>query len=115
MGLYSMLPMRVEGLVGRFADDDDDASSVDMRLILHPDPSRRTAGAPMVDMRVITDYHETAFWEFGQDHRRAARTTFYQNPIQDLELPLHQTCPATTMAYEWLASDLTTVRWLRDQ
>ncbi|MEA2315030.1 MAG: hypothetical protein QOI03_1722 [Solirubrobacteraceae bacterium] len=114
MGLYSMLPLRVEGLVGRFVDDDN-ASSVEMRLILHPDPTQRDPDVPTVDLRLITSDHDRTFWEFGQDHRRAARTAFGQNPLQDLQLPLHVTCPATSLAYGWLARDLAAVGWLKDR
>ncbi|MGH3983204.1 MAG: hypothetical protein ACRDST_11090 [Pseudonocardiaceae bacterium] len=112
MGLYSILPLRVEGLVGRFVDDDN-ASGVEMRLILHPDPTQHDPDVPTVDLRLITSDHDRTFWEFGQDHRRAARTAFGQNPIQNLQLPLHLPCPATGLAYGWLARDLAAVGWLQ--
>jgi hypothetical protein len=60
LGLYSMLPVRVEGLVGRFADEDD-ASSVEMLLVLHPDPAQRTIDPLRVDLRLITGYHDPVF------------------------------------------------------
>ena len=115
MGLYSMLPLRVEGLVGRFADDNDNASSVEMLLMFHPDPKQRDPDTPTVDLCLITNDHDRTFWEFSQDHRRSARTTFGQNPLQDLQLPLHATCPATSLAYRWLARDLAAVGWLKDR
>lgn len=111
LGLYSMLPVRVEGLVGRFADEDD-ASSVEMLLVLHPDPAQRTIDPLRVDLRLITRYHDPAFCKFSQDHRHAAQTTFSPHPLQDLELPLHVACPATNLAYQWLARDLAAVGWL---
>ncbi len=49
VGLYSMLPLRVEGLVGRFADDTDTASSVEILLMLHPHPRQHDPGTPAVD------------------------------------------------------------------
>lgn len=115
MGLYSMLPLRVEGLVARFADDNDDASHVQMPLMLHPDPNQRDPDAPTVDLRLVTNDLDRTFWEFGRDHRDAVRTPFGQNPLQDLELPLHVACPATSLAYKWLARDLAAVGWLRDR
>jgi hypothetical protein len=113
MGLYSMLPLRVEGLVGRFADDYH--PSVKMRLILHPDPAHRDTEVPTVDLQLITSSHDPTFWEFGQDHQHTAPTAFGPNPLQDLELPLHRARPATSLAYRWLARDLAEVGWLKDR
>ncbi|GAA5108166.1 hypothetical protein [Haloechinothrix salitolerans] len=115
MGLYSMLPVRVEGLVGRPADHDDDTSSVEMLLMLHPDPNQRNPDNPIVDLRLITPDHDRTFWEFGRSHQNSARTRFGPNPLQELQLPLHATCPATSLAYRWLARDLAAVGWLEDR
>jgi hypothetical protein len=111
MGLYSMLPLRVEGLVGRPANDD--ASSIEMLLMLHPDANQRDPDKPTVDLRLITNDRDRTFWEFEQNHRRSVRTTFGQNPLQGLVLPLHTACPATSLAYKWLARDLAAVGWLK--
>jgi hypothetical protein len=112
MGLYSMLPVHVEGLVGRF--DDNTAPSIQMRLILHPDPTPHDHDVPTVDMHLVTSDRDRTFWEFGQAHQRAARTAFGHSPLDDVELPLHLTCPATSLAYRWLARDLSAVGWLKD-
>jgi hypothetical protein len=109
MGLYSMLPVRVEGLVGRF--DDDTLSSVEVRLVLHPDPTPQDRDAPGVDLRLVTNDRDPTFWGFGQDHR-AARTPFGRSPLEGFGLPLHVACPATSLAYRWLARDLGAVGWL---
>lgn len=114
MGLYSMLPLSAEGLVGRFADDTDTVSSVRMTLMLHPDPKQHDPDSPTVDLRMIVNDHDRTFWDFGQDHRRSTRTTFGQNPLQGIELPLHVTCPATSLAYRWLAQDLAAIGWLKN-
>jgi hypothetical protein len=113
MGLYSMLPLRVEGLVGGPANDN--ASSIEMLLMLHPDANQRGPDTPTVDLRLITNDHDRTFWEFEQNHRRSVRTTFGQNPLQGLDLPLHTACPATSLAYKWLARDLAAVGWLKDR
>ncbi|MFI5591164.1 hypothetical protein ACIA5G_39360 [Amycolatopsis sp. NPDC051758] len=112
MGLYSMLPLRVEGLVGRFADDS--VSCVEMLLKLHPDPKQHDRDAPAVDLRIVTDDHDRTFWDFGQNYRRSPRTTFGQNPLQDIQLPLHVNSPATSLAYRWLAQDLAAIGWLKN-
>jgi hypothetical protein len=112
MGLYSMLPVRVEGLVGRF--DDDTFPTIQMRLILHPDPTPHGRDAPTVDLRLVTGDRDQTFWEFGQNHQRAARTAFGHSPLEGLELPLHVACPASSLAYRWLARDLSAVGWLKD-
>ncbi|WP_328647395.1 hypothetical protein OHS58_05765 [Amycolatopsis sp. NBC_00348] len=112
MGLYSMLPLRVEGLVGRFADDS--AISVEMLLMLHPDPKQHDPDTPAVDLRIVTDDHDRTFWDFGQNYRRSPRTTFGQHPLQDVQLPLHVTSPATSLAYRWLAEDLAAIGWLKN-
>jgi hypothetical protein len=113
LGLYSMLPVRAEGLVGRFADKAD-ASSVELLFVLHPEPPHPTTDRPRVDLRLVTRYHDPTFWEFGQTHRRATRTTFGPHPLHDLELPLHAACPATNLAYQWLARDLAALGWLNN-
>jgi hypothetical protein len=112
MGLYSMLPVHVEGLVDR--PSDDNSSSIRMLLMLHPDPNQYDPDTPGVDLRLVTQDHKPTFWEFQQKHRRSARTTFGPHPLQNLQLPLHSACPATSLAYNWLARDLATVGWLED-
>jgi hypothetical protein len=112
MGLYSMLPLRVEGLVNRPADDN--SYSIEMLLMLHPDPNQHDPDTPGVDLRLVTHDNKPTFWEFQQKHRRSARTTFGPHPLRNLRLPLHSACPATSLAYNWLARDLATIGWLKD-
>ena len=112
LGLYSMLPIRVEGLVRRPVNDEN-AYAIEMLISLDPDLHAQRSDIPSVDLRLAPD-DDQAFWTFSQDRRSAARTTFGQSPLQSMDLPLHLTCPATSLAYRWLAQDLAEVGWLKD-
>jgi len=112
LGLYSMLPVRVEGLVRRPVNDEN-AYTIEMIVSLDPDHHARRSDPPSVDLRLVPDEgHE--FWTFSQERRSAARTTFGQSPLQSVDLPLHHTCPATSLAYRWLIRDLAEVSWVKD-
>ncbi|WP_204000794.1 hypothetical protein [Virgisporangium aurantiacum] len=112
LGLYSMLPVRVEGLVRRPVNDEN-ASMIEMIVSLNPDRDAQRSDVPSVDLRLVPDDGD-AFWTFSQQRRTAARTTFGQSPLQNLDLPLGHTCPATSLAYRWLVQDLAGVGWIKD-
>ncbi|MCX2950196.1 HNH endonuclease signature motif containing protein [Lentzea sp. NEAU-D7] len=114
LGLYSMMPLRVDGLVGRFAEDED-ATAVELRLLLDPTPTSADNESPPVHMRLITSRDDQTFWEFGRDRQQITRAAFKQHVVQDIDLPLHDSCAATTVAYEWLARDLAAVGWLKER
>lgn len=84
-----------------------------MLLMLHPDPKQDDPDTPTVDLQTIANDHDRTFWDFGHDRRRSTRTTFGQNPRQEFELPLQVTCPATSLAYRWLAQDFAAIGWLK--
>jgi hypothetical protein len=112
LGLYSMLPVRVEGLVQRPVNDEN-AYAIEMIVSLDPDGDAQRSDVPSVDLRLAPDDGH-AFWTFSQERRSAARTTFGQSPLQDIDLSLGHTCPATSLAYRWLVQDLAGVGWLND-
>jgi hypothetical protein len=112
LGLYSMLPVRVEGLVRRPVNDEN-AYMIEMIVSLDPDRDAQRSDEPSVDLRLVPDDgHE--FWKFSQERRNAVHTTFGQSPLQNLELPLGHTCPATSLAYRWLVQDLAGIGWIKD-
>jgi len=113
LGLYSMLPVRVEGLVRRPVNDPN-AFAIEMIVSLDPDHHAQRSDPPSVDLRLVPDGGHD-FWTFRQERRSAARTTFGQIPLQTLDLPLHDICPATSLAYRWVVRDLAEVGWIKDR
>jgi hypothetical protein len=115
MGLYSMLPLRVEGIVER-PEADTNAFGIYLTLMLHSDEDRPDSGIPTVDLTLATDADRTGVWERGHEHaQRTSRTRFGQDTVQEVELQLHATRPSTNLAYKWLADDLVALGWLRRQ
>jgi hypothetical protein len=112
MGLYGALPVRVDGFVGRFADDDN-VDSVGIHLVLHEEPGRSRSDIPAINLQLVTSIHDRTFWELGWDRREDGRRAFAPSPQSMSRLPLHATCPATNVAYEWLVDDLAEVGWLK--
>ncbi|WP_327039999.1 hypothetical protein OG400_18835 [Micromonospora ureilytica] len=112
LGLYSMLPIRVEGLIRRPINDEN-AHTIDMIVSLDTDHDAQRSDVPSVDLRLVPDDGDV-FWTFIQERRSAARTTFGQSPLQHVDLPLGHTFPATSLAYRWLVQDLAAVGWLND-
>ncbi|MEV7227294.1 hypothetical protein AB0M79_09770 [Polymorphospora sp. NPDC051019] len=112
LGLYSMLPVRVEGLVRRPVNDEN-AYMIEMIVSLDPDLDAQRSDEPSVDLRLVPDEGDE-FWTFSQERRHAIRTTFGQSPLQNVNLPLGHMCPATSLAYRWLVQDLAGVGWIKD-
>ncbi|OXM56073.1 hypothetical protein CFP71_14655 [Amycolatopsis thailandensis] len=122
MGLFSMLPVRVEGLVLRAENNED--PRVGLMLALHPDTGKVDDVASQVDLSVVVKDHAAEGWKFAERqrsmisihlsraHQRFSRSAFGQNRMQVLDLPLHVPCLASSLAYGWLTQDLIAVRWL---
>ncbi len=111
LGLYSMLPAQIDGVIGRF-EDETEASSVEVRIMLHTD--RRISGSPPVNLKLVAHSEDRAFWDFGSQQSRKVVPAFGHNPLQNFGLPLHVDRPATNLAYKWLSRDLAAVGWLQD-
>jgi hypothetical protein len=112
LGLYSMLPVCVDGLLERPINDEN-AHAIEIVVSLDVDRNAQRSDMPSVNLRLAPDDGQ-AFWTFGQERRRAARTTFGQSSLQNMNLPLGHPCPATSLAYRWLVQDLVGVGWLDD-
>lgn len=113
LGLYSFLPVRIEGIVARL-EGDLQRSQVEMVVELVQDPSIGARTMPPVNLQLVTDRADESLYEFGQARRRAPRSTFGPRTAENLPLDLHVARPATNLAYEWLARDLKAVGWLSD-
>lgn len=113
LGLHSVLPVHVDGLVAR-SDDDTQRSQVEMVVELVQDPSLGARSIPPVNLQLITDRADESLYEFGRARRRAPRSTFNPPTVENLPLDLHVARPATNLAYRWLARDLKAVGWLSD-
>jgi hypothetical protein len=111
LGLYGMLPLHLEGFIGR-PESGSGISSVHVTLMLHPRPGVKREAEPTTTLTFIADGTTPTVWERSTEHhRRAASTRFGQSPVQDVELPLHTSRPATNLAYQWLATDLAALGW----
>jgi hypothetical protein len=113
LGLYSFLPVRIEGIVARF-DGHVQRSQVAMAVELVQDPSLGARTMPPVNLQLVTDRADESLYQFSQARRRAPRSTFGPRTAEHLPLDLHVARPATNLAYEWLARDLKAVGWLSD-
>jgi hypothetical protein len=109
LGLYSLLPVHIEGIVAR-PNDDIDRSHVQMMVEFVPDPSPDAQLRP-VSLRLVAD-RQAALHEFGQVRQRARPSAFSPRTVEDMSLDLHVPRPATNLAYKWLARDLQAVGWL---
>ncbi|WNV82895.1 hypothetical protein [Umezawaea sp. Da 62-37] len=112
LGLYSMLPVRVEGIV-RQPVNDEGPYPVVMLLSLNPDLHAQRSDIPSVDLQLAPEDGQ-AFWAFGKDRESTYRTTFGQSSLQSMELPLDLERPATYLAYQWLTQDLAEIGWLKN-
>lgn len=112
MGLYSMFPLRVEGLVGRFPDDEH-SHSVSVYAVLQSESDESEFGYPTVNLQLVSSRDDPRLLEFDETFRRGApTTTFGQSPIQQFSLPLLSVRAATNVAYRWLDHDLRAVGWV---
>ncbi|MDG6108811.1 hypothetical protein Daura_06150 [Dactylosporangium aurantiacum] len=115
LGLYGMLPLHVEGFIDR-PEPGSDIYSLHMTTMLHRRPGAERDAEPTVTVTFTGGDTTPNFWDRGRGHyARAAPTRFDQSPVQNIELPLHSTRPATNLAYQWLAADLAAVGWLDEK
>jgi hypothetical protein len=113
LGLHSVLPVRVDGLVARF-DGDTQKPQLEMVVELVQDPLLGAQSIPPVNLQMVTDRADESLYEFRRARRQAPRSTFGPRTVEDLPLDLHVARPATNLAYRWLARDLKAVGWLSD-
>lgn len=110
LGLYGMLPLHIEAFINR-PEPGGNVSAVHMTLMLHQRPGTTRGAEPTTTLTFIG--RDSNLWDRGSEHyRRATPTRFHRSPVQDIELPLHVTRPATNLAYQWLATDLAALGWL---
>jgi hypothetical protein len=112
LGLYSILPVRVEGIVAR-PEGDIDCPQVDMMVEFVSDPSPDSQSR-LVSLHLVTDRADRSIYEFRQARRRGRLSAFSPRTVEETPLGLHVPRPATNLAYEWLARDLNAVGWLRE-
>lgn len=113
LGLYSILPAEIEGVIGRF-EDKPEHDGIEVRIMLHTDRSMTGTSMP-VALRLINHSDDRRFWDFGSRQRSASLPAFGQNSFQNFDLPLHRRRPATNLAYRWLARDLAAIGLLKDR
>jgi hypothetical protein len=113
LGLYSLLPVRIEGIVARF-EGDAQRSQVETIVELIQDPSLSARTMPPVSLQLVTAREDESLYQFAQARGRARPSTFGPRTVEELPLGLHVARPATNVAYHWLARDLKAVGWLTD-
>ncbi|MGH3929124.1 MAG: hypothetical protein ACRDTF_04020 [Pseudonocardiaceae bacterium] len=113
LGLNSFLPARIHGLVTRLESDAQESHGRIMFELIQ-DPSTSMDAPPSIDLKLITDRTDETLYQFAQARRRAPRSTFSPQTLEDRPLDLHVARSATNLAYEWLARDLKAVGWLSE-
>ena len=115
LGLYSVLPVRIDGLLARF-ESDPWSSLAEMVIEFVRDPSLGARSVPPVSLSLVSDHADELLYEFGQTRGRGRglHSTFGPRMVEELPLDLQVTRPATNLAYTWLARDLNAVGWLSD-
>jgi hypothetical protein len=110
LGLYTALPVRVEGMVV-LPEDDTEGFHSGLLYTLRPNASGRPNDPPEVELDLWTEpgFGPTTPFPGGPVH---AKTNFHQPYYEDRELSTGVTRPATGLAYEWLIRDLKAVGWL---
>lgn len=111
LGLYSILPIHIDGIIARFADDDLDIHS-GLLFAIKRDPEARSDMPPRVELDLLTDHNLDQRWQFSQSHTVDRPLAFHPETLEDSSLPLHLSRPASNFAYEWLARDLKAVGWM---
>ncbi|MFF0013063.1 hypothetical protein [Streptomyces sp. NPDC005374] len=111
LGLYSVFPIRVEGLVV-VPSDESEPQPATVTYALRPDETSGPQDRPVVDL-CLSDksvFPEESLWA----KVREDRSTAFRLPgmtQQEALLPYHDR-QATNLAYRWLARDLQAVGWL---
>lgn len=111
LGLYSVFPVRVEGLVA-MPPDASQSQPATVTYALRPDAASAPQDQPTVDLLLSdeSDFPQESLWAKVREDRSAA----FRLPgmvQQDAPLPYHDR-QATNLAYRWLARDLQAVGWL---
>lgn len=111
LGLYSVFPIRVEGLVA-MPPNGSQSQPATVTYALRPDATSAPQDQPTVDLHLPdeSDFPEESLWA----KVREDRSTAFRLPgmvQQEALLPYHDR-QATNLAYRWLARDLQTVGWL---
>lgn len=119
LGLYGVLPVRVQGIV---IADEDGVDNPQGRLLyeFHPDPKRQHRSQPQVNLQLSTQAEIPKYYARAQmkppkgslvapADKKA--TPFYTPKIQGSDLLTGLSRPATNLAFEWLASDLQALGW----
>lgn len=112
LGLYSVLPVRVEGQV-IWSRHDPDGTKSGLYYTLKPDPRQPHDRPPRVDLNLgeaPQSLHNASEPPGLGDPRQSV---FYRWAERLVELPTGSSRPATNFAYTWLADDLTSVGWQR--
>lgn len=78
MGSYSMLPVRVEGLVFRPGDDQD--TGIAMALAFLPGTGIDDRPVDSVDLLLVAQDHATALWKFANQQPGSIRNTWSRTP-----------------------------------
>jgi hypothetical protein len=113
LGLYSLLPVRIEGIVARFEDDEEDQHGGLLFALKHDSLAHRGV-SPCVELELLTDRRSDQRWQFSQAFEDNRQSGFHLPTLEDVPLPLYSPRPATNFAYEWLARDLKALGWLSE-
>ncbi|MER7378444.1 hypothetical protein [Streptomyces lanatus] len=111
LGLYSIFPVRAEGMVAMPTDESQPQPATVM-YALRPDATSAPQDQPTVDLRLSDEPHlpASSLWEsLREDSFSAFRSPGVVH--QEALLPYHDR-QATNLAYHWLAKDLQAVGWL---
>lgn len=109
LGLYSIFPVRAEGMVSMPADESQPATTM---YTLRPNTSSSPRDQPAVDLSLY-DEAELPAGAFRANLHQDRSSAFRRPSIvhQAALLPYHER-QATNLAYRWLAEDLHAVGWL---
>ncbi|MFJ7209290.1 hypothetical protein ACIQWR_37870 [Streptomyces sp. NPDC098789] len=112
LGLFSIMPVRVEGHVIMPAPGDSAAWTATVEYTLSPDTSTPPSTQPMVNLELLQepDVPPTRWMDLPED----TPAVFKVPGIHQQALATHHERQATNLAYAWLAHDLHTVGWLQD-
>lgn len=111
LGLYSIFPVRAEGIV-TMPPDASQPQPATVMYALRPDAAPTPHDQPVVDLHLTDEPHD--FTDSLWARLREDRSSAFRLPgivHQETLLPYHDR-QATNLAYRWLAQDLQAVGWL---
>jgi hypothetical protein len=104
LATYSLLPVRVSGLIERFEGEPDDAGG--LHYLITPDEAAASSGRRPVDLELCASREESWNSRFTAQLQPGA-DPIPPGSISDYgELPMHWSRPASGYAYRWLVDDL---------